>query len=107
MAPSYHAEFSLNSHRHDNIFETCIVRQGNQSGRIGIAQGDADLIALEVVEYIEQIGDVESYIDAVSAVVDFQLFCRLFLVSIGRADLQAARRDHAAYAFEFVGGHDG
>nr|GEW26933.1 hypothetical protein [Tanacetum cinerariifolium] len=84
-----------------------VVGDRDQRRRVRITEGDVDLVALQVVQDVEQVGDVETDIDAVAAVVDFQLFHGLFLVGIGGADFHHAGADDAAHAFEFIAGHDG
>src|SRR5690606_16191535 len=97
---------ALYPHRHDDVFEVGIVGNRDQGRRIGIAQGDVYVVALQVVQHVEQVGDVKADIDAVAAIIDFDFFHRFFLVGVGGADLQAARRNHAAHTLELVGGHD-
>src|SRR5450830_1613604 len=97
----------LNAHRHDNVLEVGVVRDGNQGRRIRVAQRDVDIFALQVVQHVQQIGHVEADVDRVAAVVDFQFLDRFFLVGIGRADFHAAWGDDAAHALELVAGHDG
>ena len=91
-ARQLNAGAALNTHRHHDVLEVGIVGNRNQRRRIGIAQRDVDLVALQVVQHVEQIGDVEADVDAIAAVVDFDFFDRFFLVGVGGADLQAARR---------------
>src|SRR5471030_1123438 len=98
---------NLNAHRHDDVFEVGVVGNRDQRRRVRVAQRDVDLVALEVVEHVEQVGDVEADVDAVAAVVDFKFFDGFFLVGVGRADLHAARGHDAAHALELVAGHDG
>ena len=96
----------LNTHRHDDIFKVVLAWHGNQRGGGRITQGDINLIAFEVIQYIQQIGHVEADIDAVAVVIDFDFFDRFFLIGVGGTHLHAARCDHATNAFEFIASHD-
>src|SRR6476620_11303741 len=87
--------YYLNPHRHDNVFEVCVIRNRNQGRRVRIAKGDVDLVNFQIVQYVEQVGHVEADIHAVAAVVDLEFFDRFFLVGISRADLHAAWGDDA------------
>lgn len=60
----------LNTHRHNNIFEIRIVGNGDQCGRIGVTQFYADLFIFQISQNIQKIGDVESDIDTVTAIVE-------------------------------------
>ena len=58
--------------------------------------------AADVVQNVEQIGDVEADIERFAGVVDFELFLRFFLLVVGARYAQAAPgREHPAHASEF------
>ena len=97
----------LNTHRHNDIFEVGIVRNGNKGRRIGIAQFDTDFIVFQVPQYIKQIGDVETDVDIVAGIVEFDFLDGFFLIGVCRTDLDASGCQNAADSLEFVARHDG
>src|SRR5450830_959008 len=97
----------LDPHGHYDVFKVGVIRNRDQRRRVRVAQGDVDLVAFQVVQDVEQVGDVETDVDGFSAVVDFQFLDGFFLVGVGLADFHAAGGDDAAHALEFVARHDG
>lgn len=80
---------------------------GDQCGRIGVTQFYADLFIFQISQNIQKIGDVESDIDTVTAIVEFDFLDGFFLIGIGRTDFQTAGGQYATDTLEFVTCHDG
>ena len=75
--------------------------------RVGVLQLDLDHLLAHVGQRVDQVGDVEADLDGVAAVVDLELFHRLFLLGVGRGDAQGAGLDVDAHALELLAGQDG
>jgi hypothetical protein len=59
-----------------------------------------------VVQHVEQVGDVETDIERLAIVLDFDLFLRFFLLGVGGHDLQTAVGKHQANAAELLVGQN-
>ena len=45
----------------------------------------------DIVEHVEQVGDVEADVERVARIADFELFLGFFLLVVGAEDAQAVR----------------
>src|SRR3990170_3381461 len=93
-------------HRHHDVLEVAPPRQREQRARVGVAERAVDLLAVEVVENVEQVAHVEPDIQGFAAVGHVELLLRLLLLGVGAADLQAPGGQHPTHAAELVAGED-
>ena len=82
----------LDAHRHHDVLEAVVVRQREQRAGIGVGKAALDGLGGDVVEHVEQVGDVEADVERVALVVDFDFFLRFFLLGVGGEDLRGCRR---------------
>src|SRR5262245_46773486 len=77
-------------HRHDDVLEILLGGVGNQRARRGVAEGALDLAAGYVVEYVEQVIDVEADVERITGVLDLDFLVRFLLLGVRRHALQDA-----------------
>src|SRR5664279_2409629 len=82
---------SSDPHRHDDVLETGLVGHGDEGAGVGVLKLDRHHFLAHVGERVDEVGDVEADLDRVAAVVDLELFHRLFLLGVARGDAQGAR----------------
>ena len=51
----------LNPHRHHNVFEIGIVRNGKQRGAVGITKGQLHIVGMHIAQHVHQIADIEAH----------------------------------------------
>src|SRR3990172_7910217 len=105
LAPAF-GQHASDAHRHDDVLEIVVSRNGDQGARVGVAQSTLDLAAVQVVEYVLQIVDVEAYIQRLAGISHVEFLLRFFLFVVAADDLQAAVDQHPAHAFELLIGED-
>jgi hypothetical protein len=52
------------SHRHDYVLEIGVVGQAEEGAGVAVVEADLDFVGGQVVEHVEQIGDVEADVEA-------------------------------------------
>src|SRR5437588_12154900 len=82
--------------------EALLARIANQRARRGVAEGALELGARDVVQHIEQVIHVESYVERIAVVAHLKFLLRLLLLGIGRDDLQARVAQHPADAAKLL-----
>ena len=96
----------LNPHRHDDITEVFAAWHGDQHAAIGITKRTFDIFRADVIQHVEQIGNVETDIERVTAVFNFHFLLCFFLFGIGAGDTQAAAGKQPAHAAKFFVGQN-
>ena len=92
---------TLYPHGHDNILERIITGYCDKRTAVGIPERKLDGFAVEVIQHIQQIADVETDIERVTAVYNFQLFLCLLLLAIIANDPKVVFCQDEAHAAEF------
>src|SRR3989442_4577797 len=87
-------------HRHHDVFEALFARVADERAGRGIAERTLQLIARHIVQHVEQVVDIEADVQRIAPIAHLELLLRLFLVGIGRYDLQAAVGQDPAHAAE-------
>jgi len=60
-----------------------------------------------IAEHVEEVGDVETHIQGVTAEFDFEFLLGLFLLVVAAGNAQTVLGQHPAHAAEFFVGQDG
>src|SRR5262245_56486969 len=91
---------------HDDVLEILLALVADECAGGSVAESALHLRARHVVQYVEQVVDVEADVERVAAVLHLELFLRLFLLGVGRHDLEHALGEHPAHAAELLVGED-
>src|SRR6185295_4147968 len=103
----FSASPTLDPHRHDDVLEFGLGGKAHKSAGRSIAEQAFDIAASHIVQHVEEVIHVETDVQRVALVADFQRFLGFFLLGIGRDDLEAAVGQHPAHAAEFLVRQDG
>src|SRR5580693_6045885 len=75
-------------HRHDDIFVVVTLAHGDERAGVGIAEGQDYLIGGQVVQDIEQIGDVKTDVERLALVRDLEFLLSFLLFAVRADDLE-------------------
>jgi hypothetical protein len=82
--------FGSNAHRHDDVLEGFVAGQHEKCAGVCVGEVQFDGFVADVVEDVEQVGDVEADIQRFAAVIDLDFFLGFFLFGVAGNDLEAS-----------------
>ena len=98
--------YLLDSHGHHNVFKSCVVRNRKKRGTVGVSQLNLHHVLAHIGKCVNQISDIETDFDGITAIVDVELVNSFFLFGIVAGNSQSTRLNVETHTLEFFTGQD-